>query len=81
MTLKKKKNSEVTVRLIKISIFIIVALMVISFITRYGFNYSSERTNGELKCSYLWTKGTFTIDYFYSENGVMGVSNCPFIGK
>ncbi|HHR5826668.1 TPA: YobH family protein [Providencia alcalifaciens] len=69
------------VKLIKTSIFIIVALIAISFITRYGINYSSEKINSELKCNYLWAKGTFTIDYFYSENGIMGVRNCPIIGK
>lgn len=66
-------------KLIKTSIFIIVALVAISFITRYGVNYSSDNDGNEIKCHYLWAKGTFTVNYFYSENNFMGVRECPFI--
>lgn len=66
---------------VKIIFLVLAILVAISFTTGYGINYSTKISNGKVKCQYISAKGTFSVNYFYSENAIMGVRECQFINK
>ncbi|HFM4796039.1 TPA: YobH family protein [Escherichia coli] len=34
-----------------------------------------------MECKYLSASGKFSRNYWYSDNGIMGISNCPLVDR
>ena len=60
---------------------IAVAIFIFSSFTGYGVKISSLTINDKMKCKYISASGKFSRDYWYSDNGIMGISNCPLFNK
>lgn len=62
-------------------VIIAIAVAIFSAVTGYGIKYSSSINGNRLDCKYLGASGSFSREYWYAENGVMGASTCPALDK
>ncbi|HBA9509220.1 TPA: hypothetical protein J1413_000634 [Escherichia coli] len=58
-----------------------IFLLVLSAFTGYVVKYSSITDGNKIECKYLSASGKFSRNYWYSDNGIMGISNCPLVDR
>ncbi|HBD3487223.1 TPA: hypothetical protein OKD67_001924 [Escherichia coli] len=58
-----------------------IFLLVLSAFTGYGVKYSSITDGNKIECKYLSASGKFSRNYWHSDNGIMGISNCPLVDR
>ncbi|WP_369452106.1 YobH family protein [Escherichia albertii] len=74
------KTKEVGVKRLIVGLAV-VAFFIFSASTGYGVRFSSSTINDKIECRYISVSGKFSRNYWYSDNGIMGISNCPLFDR
>ncbi|WP_420703684.1 YobH family protein [Escherichia albertii] len=75
-----RKTKEVGVKRWVIGLAV-VAVFIFSASTGYGVRFLSSTINDKIECRYISVSGKFSRNYWYSDNGIMGISNCPLFDR
>jgi len=65
------------------TLVVLVILYAIFLFSGYGVTVGSSKNAAGLglKCQYLTARGIVNAQYIHSDNGIIGVANCPILKK
>lgn len=65
------------------ALMMVVVIWVAMLFTGYGVLAGSNKNAAGLglQCSYLTARGVVTAQYLHTDNGVIGVTDCPLLKK